>query len=200
MPRRALDNPIVLAVLGLLLEQPSHPHQILTELRARSDNHAAAITRGTLYNTVAALAEAEWIASQGQERSGNRPERTVYALTQAGRDELVRRLDSQIRTPEREFSQFLGAVTYLGALGPSGAVDALTERARRLRQRTATDEGRLAEALATGVPRLFVIEAEYVLSLAHAEMAWIDSVIDDIRTGALTWPTSSTDNGEEPNP
>lgn len=199
MPRRALDNPIVLAVLGLLLEQPSHPHQMLTELRTRSDNHAAAITRGTLYNTVAALAEAEWIASRGQERSGNRPERTVYTLTQAGRDELVRRLDSQIRNPEREFSQFLGAVTYLGALGPSGAVDALTERAQRLRQRTATDEGRLAEVLASGVPRLFVIEAEYVLSLAQAEMAWIDSVIDDIRTGTLTWPTGRTDSREEPN-
>ncbi|MFD4555635.1 PadR family transcriptional regulator [Streptomyces sp. NPDC058469] len=198
MPRRALDNPIVLAVLGLLLEQPSHPHQMLTELRTRSDNHAAAITRGTLYNTVAALTEVGWLASQGQERSGNRPERTVYALTQAGTAELVRRLDSQIRNPEREFSQFLGAVTYLGALGPSGAVDALTERAERLRQRTATDEGRLTEVLATGVPRLFVIEAEYALSLARAEMAWIDSVIDDIRTGSLTWPTSTTDTGEEP--
>ncbi|MFD4878130.1 PadR family transcriptional regulator [Streptomyces sp. NPDC058420] len=198
MPRRALDNPIVLAVLGLLLEQPSHPHQMLTELRTRSEHHAAAITRGTLYNTVAALAEAGWIASQGQERSGNRPERTVYALTQAGRDELVRRLDSQIRSPEREFTQFLGAVAYLGALGPSGAVDALTERAERLRQRTATDEGRLTEALAAGAPRLFVIEAEYALSLARAETTWIDSVIDDIRTGALTWPTAPSGNREEP--
>lgn len=191
MPRRALDNPIVLAVLGLLLEQPSHPHQMLTELRKRSDNHAAAITRGTLYNTVAALADAGWIASQGQERSGNRPERTVYALTQAGSDELVRRLDSQIRNPEREFTQFLGAVAYLGALGPSGATDALSERAQRLQQRTTADERRLTEALTAGVPRLFVIEAEYALSLARAEMAWVDSVINDIRTGSLTWPTGT---------
>ncbi|MFJ2215138.1 PadR family transcriptional regulator [Streptomyces sp. NPDC101062] len=188
MPRRALDNPIVLAVLGLLLEQPSHPHQMLAELRRRSDHHAAAITRGTLYNTVGALAEAGWVATQSRERSGNRPERTVYALTQAGRDELVRRLESQIRTPEREFSRFLGAVSYLGALGPRGAVDALAERARRLGERVAADEDRLAEALEAGVPRLHVIEAEYVLGLARAELAWIDSVIDDIRTGSLNWP------------
>ncbi|WP_330328301.1 PadR family transcriptional regulator [Streptomyces sp. NBC_00536] len=190
MPRRALDNPIVLAVLGLLLEQPSHPHQMLAELRERSDHHAAAITRGTLYNSVAALAEAGWLASQGQERAGNRPERTVYALTQAGYDELVRRLDSQIRNPEREFSRFLGAVTYLGALGPSGAVAALGERAERLRQRTSADEKRLADALAAGAPRLHVIEAEYALCLARAETAWIDSVIDDVRTGSLTWPAT----------
>ncbi|MEV2216097.1 helix-turn-helix transcriptional regulator [Streptomyces sp. NPDC050997] len=194
MPRRALDNPIVLAVLGLLLEQSSHPHQMLAELRKRSDNHAALITRGTLYNTVAALAEAGWVVSEGRQRSGNRPERTVYALTQAGHAELVRRLDSQIRNPEREFSQFLGAVTYLGALGPSGAVEALTERARCLRQRTSADEERLSDALAAGVPRLHVIEAEYALCLARAEMTWIASAIDDIRTGSLIWPVAATTN------
>lgn len=188
MPRRALDNPIVLAVLGLLLEQCSHPYQMLSELRRRSDNHAAAVTRGTLYNTVAALAEAGWVAAQDRQRSGNRPERTVYALTGAGRAELVRRLDEQIRTPEREFSQFLGAVSYLGALGPEGAVEALTERSRRLGRRTAADGERLAEALAAGVPRLHVIEAEYALGLARAELAWLDAVVDDIRAGRLTWP------------
>ncbi|GGY95593.1 PadR family transcriptional regulator [Streptomyces poonensis] len=200
MPRRTLDNPIVLAVLGLLLERSSHPHQMLAELRKRSDNHAAAITRGTLYNTVAALTEAGWIAAQGRERSGNRPERTVYALTRAGRDELVRRLDAQIRTPQREFSQFLGAVTYLGALGPDGAEEALLERARRLQERTAADEERLAGALAAGVPRLHVIEAEYALSLARAETAWIDAVIDDIRTGALAWPADAVTPPAPPAP
>ncbi|MEV7666621.1 helix-turn-helix transcriptional regulator [Streptomyces albidoflavus] len=189
MPRRALDNPIVPAVLGLLLEQPSHPHKLLADLRARSESHASAATRGTLYNTVAALAEAGWIASQGQERTGNRPERTVYALTEAGHAELVRRLDAQIRDPEREFSRFLGAVAHLGALSPDGAVDALTERERRLRARTAEDERRLAEALSAGVPRLHVIEAEYALRLAHAELAWIGTVAEEIRTGTLPWPT-----------
>ncbi len=188
MPRRALDNPIVLAVLGLLLEQRMHPYQMLHELQERSDSHAAAVTRGTLYNTVAAMTEAGWVATQGQERSGNRPERTVYELTPAGHEELVRRLDSQIRNPQREFSAFLGAVTYLGALGPREAVEALTERAGHLQQRTAADERRLADALAAGVPRLHVIEAEYALSLARAETAWIDAVIEDIRTGSLAWP------------
>ncbi|MGK5629923.1 PadR family transcriptional regulator [Streptomyces sp. URMC 123] len=188
MPRRVLDNPIVPAVLGLLLERPSHPHRMLSELRQRSEHHAAVVTRGTLYNTVAALAEAGWVAAQGRERSGNRPERTVYALTEAGHEELVRRLDGQIRNPERDFSPFLGAVTYLGALGPNGALEALAERVRRLRQRTAGDEERLAAALATGVPRLHVIEAEYALCLARAEAAWIDAVMADIRSGSLAWP------------
>ncbi|MGA5178776.1 PadR family transcriptional regulator [Streptomyces pseudogriseolus] len=197
MPRRALDNPIVLPVLGLLLEQPTHPHQMLAELRSRGDAHAAAITRGTLYNTVAALSQAGWLAPLERQRSGNRPERTVYALTDAGREELVRRLDAQIRTPQREFSRFLGAVAHLGALGRDGAVEALTERGRRLRQRTAEDERRLEEALAAGVPRMHVIEAEYALSLARAEIAWVDSVIEELRIGTLPWPSGAARELEE---
>ncbi|ROP38707.1 PadR family transcriptional regulator [Saccharothrix texasensis] len=188
MPRRALDNPVVLAVLGLLLEHPAHPYQMLTDLRARGGDRAAAINRGTLYDVVEALVTAGWVAPQGTERTGNRPERTVYALTDAGHDELVRRLDSQIRTPQREFTQFLGAVAHLGALGPIGAVEALTERGQRLSARIAADERGLAEVLAGGVPRLHVIEAEYALGQARAELAWIDAVVDDIRAGSLIWP------------
>lgn len=200
MPRRALDNPIVTAVLGLLLEQPSHPHRMLAELRERSAHHAAAVTRGTLYNTVAALVGAGWVEEQGRQREGNRPERTVYALTAAGRAELVRRLDAEIRTPQREFSAFLGAVSYVGALGPGGAAEALAERGRRLRRRTAEDEARLAAALAAGVPRLYVIEAEYAIGLARAEAAWVEGVIDDIRSGALTWPDPAPASAEGKDP
>ncbi|MEV8094428.1 PadR family transcriptional regulator [Kitasatospora sp. NPDC085879] len=200
MPRRALDNPIVPAVLGLLLESDAHPHRLLADLRERSAHHAAAVNRGTLYNTVAAMAEAGWVAALGQERAGNRPERTVYRITAAGRAELVRRLDEQIRTPEREFWSFLGAVAHLGALGPDGAADALAERARRLRERTADDERRLAEALAAGVPRLFVIEAEYALDLARTETAWVESLVEEIRTGTLAWPSAPADRGRQDGP
>lgn len=107
------------------------------------------------------------------------------------------RLDSQIRTPKREFSQFLGAVAYLGALGRDGAVEALTERGRRLRERTAEDERQLGNAVAAGVPRMHVIEAEYALSLARAETAWVDSVIEELRSGALAWPTGAARAREE---
>ena len=189
MPRRALDNPLVLAVLGLLLEHPTHPYRMLADLRARGGDRAAAINRGTLYDIVEALVAAGWVAPQGTERTGNRPERTVYALTATGHDELVRRLDSQIRTPRREFTQFVGAVAYLGALGPTGAVEALTERARRLSDRIAADADRLADVPAGGVPRLHVIEAEYALAQARAELAWIDGVVAEIRAGSLTFPT-----------
>jgi hypothetical protein len=51
------------------------------------------------------------------------------------------------------------------------------------------DHRRLDEALADGsVPRLFVIEAEYALTLMQAEREWVLALADEIRNGELAWP------------
>ncbi|RJO73402.1 PadR family transcriptional regulator [Nocardia panacis] len=188
MPAKLLDNPLVVSVLGRLMEQPAHPYQLLTELRSRSEHYASAVNRGTLYNVVSAVVEQGWAVEEGQQRSGNRPERTVYALTPAGSAELVRRLDHEIRHPARGFTGFLGAIAYLGALGPDGALDALSERIERLRERSEEDGRLLAEVHAEGVPRLYVIEAEYALAQDRSEIAWLESIRAEIAEGTLSWP------------
>lgn len=188
MPRDALENPLVLAVLGLLVQRPMHPYQMFSELRGDGHADSVPVNRGSLYNIVEIVERHGWITAQGQERDGNRPERTVYGLTRSGREELARRLDVQIRSPRREFPQFLAAVSHLGALGKKGAAEALRERADRLEERIAQDEQRLSEALAGGVPRLFVIEAEYALHMTRSELAWVSDLAQEVRTGHLAWP------------
>jgi DNA-binding PadR family transcriptional regulator len=185
MPRDALANPVALPALGALLERPMHPYQLATTLAERG----VPVNRGTVYDTVEALARAGWIEARPAEQAGTRPQRTPYALTEDGRDELVRRLDAQIRTPRREFPEFLGAVSHIGVLGPVRAAEALAERAGRLAVLADEDRRRLDEALAGGsVPRLFVIEAEYALVLMQAERDWVLALADEIRNGELTWP------------
>jgi DNA-binding PadR family transcriptional regulator len=181
MPRDALANPVVAPALGALLERPMHPYQLATVLRERG----VPANRGSLYDTLDAMAAAGWVTPQPAEQDGARPRRTPYALTDAGREELVRRLGQQIRTPRREFPEFLGAVSHIGVLGPAGAIAALRERADRLAQRIAEDRRRLAAA---PVPRLFVIEAEYALQIDESELAWVLALISQIETGELTWP------------
>ena len=188
MPGRVLDNPLVLPVLGLLLESPMHPYQVEVTLRERSEDGQWPLNRGSLNNVVAALAAAGWIEEHERAQREGRPARTVYALTDAGRTELVSRLDVQIRSAAREFSPFFAAISYLGALGREGAVDALTERAQRLTARIESDQDKLTRALNDGVPALFVVEADYALHAARAELDWIASTIAGIRDGRLAWP------------
>jgi DNA-binding PadR family transcriptional regulator len=185
MPGDALANPIALAALGALLERPMHPYQLARVLAERG----VPVNRGSLYDTVEAMARAGWVAPQPSEREGARPQRTPYVLTGDGRAELVRRLDSQVRGPRREFPEFLGAISHLGVLGPRRAVEALSERAERLAGIIAEDQQRLEEAVGEGTaPRLFVIEAEYALAMLRAERDWVLALIEDITTRRLTWP------------
>ncbi|QSE90522.1 helix-turn-helix transcriptional regulator [Rhodococcus pseudokoreensis] len=192
MPGRVLDNPLVLPVLGLLLESPMHPYQLEITLRERSEDGQWPLNRGSLNNVVAALAAAGWIEEHERAQREGRPARTVYALTDAGRAELVSRLDVQIRSAAREFSPFFAAISYLGALGREGAVAALTERAQRLTARIESDQAKYTRALGDGVPALFVVEADYALHAARAELDWIASTIAGIRDGRLAWPAPPT--------
>jgi len=189
MPRDALANPVALAALGALLERPMHPYQLVQVLGERG----VPVNRGSLYDTVNAMARAGWVEPGPAEQAGPRPRRTPYAITETGRAELAQRLDAQIRMPRREFPEFLGAVSHLGVLGPERAADALRERAARLSAIIAEDRRRLDAVLESGeVPRLFVIEAEYALEILRAEQSWVLTLIDDIDSGRLAWPRGGT--------
>jgi DNA-binding PadR family transcriptional regulator len=192
MPRDALANPVVLAALGALLERPMHAYQLAGVLAGRG----VPANRGSLYDTLEAMTQAGWVEPRPAKRDGARPQRTPYALTQAGQAELTRRLDRQVSEPRREFPEFLGAVSHLGVLGSQRAAEALTERAGQLAALTAQTQRRLDEALAQQVSRLFVIEAEYLLAMLRAERAWVLALADDVTSGRLAWPRPSPQDDE----
>jgi hypothetical protein len=130
-----------------------------------------------------------WIEPVETVRDGRRPERTVYAPTPLGQDEFVSWIDELIRTPVAEYPKFMAAVSYLGALGPDGAVDALAERAGHLEDRAEETRAMLADTVGSGLlPRLFMIEGEFALHACEAELAWTRQTIQDIRDGSLFWP------------
>jgi DNA-binding PadR family transcriptional regulator len=190
------SNPLGLAVLGMLHERPMHPHAIAAELRHRGLDRSFKLTTGSLYDVVRALEKSGWITEVETVQVGARPPRTVYAPTAQGRETFIRWIDELVREPAEEFPRFLSAVTYLGALGPARAVDALQQRARSLR--SSIDRLRvehhqaLAILAAEGKPRLFVLEAEYALWMAEAELTWVERTAQDIIDGTLAWPDLET--------
>jgi DNA-binding PadR family transcriptional regulator len=155
------------------------------------------VNRGSLYDTVDAMTRAGWVEPRPAERAGTRPQRTPYALTEAGRAELARRLDHQVRVPRREFPEFFGAVSHIGVLGKEAAAGALRDRAGQLATLIADDQRRLDEALAATAPRLFVIEADYALAMLRAERDWVLALADDITSGRLAWPRPPGRHTEE---
>jgi DNA-binding PadR family transcriptional regulator len=185
MPAKNRANPLALAVLVCLAEQPRHPYEVATTLRQRHKHESVRLNYGSLYGVVESLERRGLIEAQETRRQGRLPERTVYRLTDAGRIELHDWLTDLLSTPVKDYPSFQAALSFLPALPPEDVVTLLTERAHHL-------ESELARAGATrelvqkaGLPRLFWVEAEFGVRLREAELSYARELISAIKSGAL---------------
>jgi hypothetical protein len=72
-------------------------------------------------------------------------------------------------------------------LEPAELADVLDQRAQRLATMLAAFDANAAAEAEAGLPRIAVLESEYQRAVLEAEAAWVQSVIADLRSGALTW-------------
>jgi DNA-binding PadR family transcriptional regulator len=184
---RAVGNPLALTVLAYLSRGPMHPYDLSRTLRENGDARSVKFTHGSLYTVVRNLAQAGFIAAQGTSREGQRPERTVYALTEAGRAELTSWLRDLIAEPEYEYPQFVTALSLIGALHPDDAVALLRRRLARLREIQAETQGLNAATLAAGVHPLFQVEEDYRLAMLDTEIGFVERLIDRINNPVDGW-------------
>ncbi len=200
--RRKVGNLLALAVLSVLVERPMHPYEMASVLRARDKDRDMKIKWGSLYTVVRNMERHGLLAVVANTRQGARPERTVYAITDAGRDELTDWVRELVSSPEPEYLRFEAGLSVLGALGPDEAIALLRDRLGRLcddldAQRSALDEHRRE------VPRLFLVEAEYDLAIREAEAAWVRGLLTELEAGSFPgieqW-RAEHESGREPAP
>uniref|UniRef100_UPI002457CCC0 PadR family transcriptional regulator n=1 Tax=Nocardia brasiliensis TaxID=37326 RepID=UPI002457CCC0 len=103
---RPAVTPLGIAVLALLEERPMHPYEMYQLLIARREDVLVKVRPGSLYHTVARLAEQHMVQSEGVDREGNRPERTTYRITEGGRTALRARIAEIVRYPAPEYPMF----------------------------------------------------------------------------------------------
>ena len=150
---------------------------------------------------VGQLAKAGYITELETSRAGQRPERTVYALTDEGRAEFRDWLAELVAEPEHEYPHFVAALSLIAALPPSEVVPLLRHRRNQLRQASAEIRDLIDTTLARGVPELFLVEEEYRLSLLTAETAFVGEFIGKITDPQTGWgPAWARFHGESEPP
>src|SRR5690349_8858323 len=95
-PHRTL-TPLGLVVLELLHQRAMHPYEIQQTIRDRFIDQVIKVRAGSLYHTVERLHRAGLIEPVETGRTGRRPERTVYAITDDGREEYRANLRELLR-------------------------------------------------------------------------------------------------------
>ncbi|MCT9004486.1 PadR family transcriptional regulator [Streptomyces sp. NPDC054766] len=184
MKRRKLSNPLALAVMTTLWQKPMHPYEIAQTLRRQGKDSSTKINYGSLYTVVQNLEKHGFVEVTDVERQGNRPERTVYGITEAGREEMTEWLSDLMAVPAREYPIFETALSLMGALPPDEVVRLLAERLNSLEVQAASTRGGLAKLYET-LPRLFLVESEYQLHMIEAQAKWVRGFLRELREGTL---------------
>jgi len=186
-PAPPRPSPSGLTVLALLSAGPLHPYGMRRLIKAWGKSDVVNIgQRANLYKTIRRLHEAGLIAVRQTERAQQYPERTVYELTEEGRRTGLRWLRDMLAAPRSEYPAFPAALSFAMVLDPGELADELTRRLAAIQARLAQLDSELQDYRET-VPRIALIETEYQHAVLHAEARWLHSVIDDLKSGKLTW-------------
>lgn len=198
--KRKVDNLLALAVLATVVERPMHRYEIASLIRARGKDQQMAVKWGSLYTVVQNLEKHGFLEIVGTSRQGARPERTVYRITGAGRQELQDWTRELIATPEPEHTRFAAGLSVQAVLPPAEVIALLRTRLAALEEAIGARQAALTENSQT-VPRLFLVEDEYALAMVRAEAAWVRGLLGELTSGTfpdLAGWQAYHDGGTEP--
>ena len=185
--KKIRPSPSAMAVLSLLAVGPLHPYGMQRLIRLWGKDQVVNVgQRANLYKTINRLRKAGLVIIRQTERDQLYPERTVYELTEEGRQQGEAWLSDMLATPRNEFPEFPAALSFAMLLGPGKVLAVFEQRAAALRGTLARLEGDLEKYSGT-LPRVAQLETEYQRAMTAAELNWLDSVTDDLRAGDLTW-------------
>ncbi|MGO7673351.1 PadR family transcriptional regulator [Rhizobium ruizarguesonis] len=179
-------SPTALAVLGMLMEEPLHPYRMQRLIKEHGKDEVINVTqRASLYQTIQRLEREGLITAQKTVRDDKRPERTVYEITEKGRDIALEWMREMLSTVTREYPEFPAAISFLPLLTPNDVLGRLEQRAKIIESELRRIDGILREA--QSVPRLFLLEMEYLRALHATELSWVNGVVEDLRAERITW-------------
>lgn len=185
MSKRVISNPLALAVLSCLWERPMYPYEITTNLRERGKEDSIKLNFGSLYAVIKSLEKHGFIEASHTEREGNRPERIVYAITDAGRVESKEWLSELLAQPVKEYPAFETGLSLMPMLPPDEAIVLLQARLDRLTAELAARADERATSIMQRLPELFLIEFDYRVAVMTAERDFVASALERFANGSF---------------
>ena len=159
-----------LLILWLLAEQPLHGYRVRKILSDAGFAFWFRVEDAAIYAMLRSLVKQGLARVLGEEREGQRPNRTVYRITPAGRRALRDGLLAAWRELEPSREAFAAALAAADEFEAAELDHLLAERRSALDRR----RSRLDRA-ACGAPSGFLARREAVL--LEAEIAWLDKEI-----------------------
>lgn len=157
-------------LLGLIYEKPLNAYEIIKRLNYMNVKWWFNIADSTVYSTLKTLEKKEYISGVS-EKIGNMPDRTVYSLSEKGKDAFIATLKESILQFNYDTNIFTIAAFFLSTFSPDEQHGLLEERLEILQRYRTGMEQQINPLWENEVPALHVANVKRMIDLADAEIA-----------------------------
>ncbi|GLY68442.1 PadR family transcriptional regulator [Amycolatopsis taiwanensis] len=183
---------LAMAILELLHERPMHPYEMTQLMRERRVDRRVKLRPGSLYHTVERLEGQGLIEVVDTQRQGRRPERTVYGMTEHGRDTFAQQTRQMLAEVAPNYPPYPVALSAGAELSPDDFLDQLRMRTMNLRAQVAAEQVVIDKVEDERLPRMYWIDFAFVHHQRKSELDWTQQLIDDLESGRIPWPDDKT--------
>lgn len=172
-------------LLGLIYEKPLNAYEIIKRLNYMNVNWWFNIADSTVYSTLKALEKKEYISGTA-EKVGNMPDRTVYSLSDKGKDEFTATLKASVLQFNYDTNIFSIAVFFLNIFAPEEQRKLLQERLAVLQKYRTGIEKQVNPLWENEVPAIHSANVKRMIDLVDAEITGTNRLLTSIGNYRIT--------------
>jgi DNA-binding PadR family transcriptional regulator len=124
---------VKLVILGLLHDKPLYGYEIKQIIEEHMGDWTS-IAFGSIYFALDKLSEEKFVEKVSTEQAGNRPSRSVYQITDSGKEEFLRLLRESWQNMEQQYYDLDICIFFLNRLSMTEVKGYLRARIARLEQ------------------------------------------------------------------
>ena len=170
-------------LLGLIYEKPLNAYEIIKHLNYMNVKWWFNIADSTVYSTLKTLEKKEYIIGT-TEKVGNMPDRTVYSLSEKGKDEFISTLKASILQFNYDTNIFSIAAFFLNTFTPEEQQKLLQERLTVLQNYRTGIEKQVNPLWENEVSATHSANVKRMIDLVDAEITGINRLLESCNKNA----------------
>ncbi len=171
---------VLLVLLGFLQHRDYHGYELKKEIQRYMGNWTD-IKFGSIYHALKKLVERGFVEIVGEERQKGKPDRRIYRITSAGRNQFDALLRALLLQQRRVFYDLDIGLYFAGRLTNAQRSKILAERLRRIQQERATLANAKNLPAHRSIPKISEVIIDHSLYHLDAEIHWLQDCIQRMR-------------------
>lgn len=167
-------------LVGIIEQQPVNAYELNKWLTAMNVREWYNIASSTVYATLKA-AEKKGYITGSIERSGNMPDKTVYSITESGRQEFIDTVTCYLSGFEYDITSFNIGMFFINALERQRAVELLEARVSLLKKYSQGIEIQIGKMEENHVERIYVLNTRQSLYIVQAQLKGAEEILEELR-------------------